>query len=100
MATALAHMPIALSEADYLAGEVLATVRHELVSGEVYAMAGASERRSRIALNIAFHLQGSHSRQDLQGLYGGHEAPPAARHLVLLPRCDAGVRPDGRSSAL
>lgn len=57
MVAALAHMSVALSEADYLAGEALATVRHELVSGEAYAMAGASERHNRIALNIAFHLR-------------------------------------------
>ncbi len=47
----------AITEDDYLAGEVVASLRHELVSGQVYAMAGASERHNQIALNIAFHLR-------------------------------------------
>jgi Uma2 family endonuclease len=38
---------------DYLAGERDADVRHEYVQGQVYAMAGASARHNRIALNIA-----------------------------------------------
>lgn len=55
MSQALAYQP--LSETDYLAMEDLASVRHELVGGEAHAMAGASERHNRIALNIAFHLR-------------------------------------------
>lgn len=38
---------------DYLAGERDAEVRHEYVQGQVYAMAGASDRHNRIALNMA-----------------------------------------------
>lgn len=45
-----------LSVADYLAGERDADVRHEYVDGQVYAMAGASDRHNRIALNIASRL--------------------------------------------
>ncbi len=45
-----------LSVADYLAGERAAAVRHEYVSGQAYAMAGASARHNRIALNIAGRL--------------------------------------------
>jgi Uma2 family endonuclease len=55
MSQALAHKIIA--EADYLAIEEHAMVRHELLGGEMHAMAGASERHNRIALNIAFHLR-------------------------------------------
>jgi Uma2 family endonuclease len=55
MSQARAHSPI--KEADYLRQEEAATGKHELVDGEVYAMAGASERHNRIALNIAFHLR-------------------------------------------
>ena len=40
------------SVADYLAGERDAAVRHEYVSGQAYAMAGASARHNRIAGNI------------------------------------------------
>jgi Uma2 family endonuclease len=45
-----------LSVADYLAGERDGVVRHEYVSGQAYAMAGASARHNRIALNIAGRL--------------------------------------------
>ncbi|MBS4096441.1 MAG: Uma2 family endonuclease [Sulfuricella sp.] len=38
-----------LSEAEYLAMEAQSPVRHELVGGQVYAMAGASARHNRIA---------------------------------------------------
>jgi Uma2 family endonuclease len=41
---------------EYLAGERESVVRHEYVAGEVYAMAGASDRHNRIALNIASRL--------------------------------------------
>ncbi|HEY9285263.1 MAG TPA: Uma2 family endonuclease [Pyrinomonadaceae bacterium] len=47
-----------LSVADYLAGERDASVRHEYVSGRAYAVAGASARHSRIALNIGGRLNG------------------------------------------
>jgi Uma2 family endonuclease len=45
-----------LSVADYLAGEKDGAVRHEYVSGQAYAMAGASARHNRIALNLAGRL--------------------------------------------
>ncbi|MDQ2696904.1 MAG: Uma2 family endonuclease [Pseudomonadota bacterium] len=48
---------IFISEEDYLAAEARAAGKSEYMAGEVYAMAGASERHNRIALNIAFHLR-------------------------------------------
>lgn len=45
-----------LSVADYLAGERESKVRHEYVDGVAYAMAGASDRHNRIALNMASRL--------------------------------------------
>lgn len=45
-----------LSVADYLAGERESDVRHEYVDGQVYAMAGASDRHNRIAGNIFSRL--------------------------------------------
>ncbi len=53
----LSQAHFAVSEADYLALEENAPDKHELVMGEIYAMAGASERHNRITLNIAFHLR-------------------------------------------
>lgn len=48
---------VRMSEAEYLAAEEQAAARSEYVAGERFAMAGASERHNRIALNIAFHLR-------------------------------------------
>src|SRR5438477_13200123 len=42
--------------AEYLASEKDSTVRHEYVDGQMYAMAGASDRHNRIALNLASRL--------------------------------------------
>lgn len=42
-----------LTEAEYLAFEETAPVRHEYLAGEAYAMSGGSLRHNRIALNTA-----------------------------------------------
>lgn len=55
MSLARIHAPV--SEAEYLHLEDAANVKHELIAGEIYAMAGASERHNRIAGNIFFHLR-------------------------------------------
>jgi Uma2 family endonuclease len=47
-----------VSEADYLAGELLSAVKHEYVAGVLYPMAGASNVHSRIAGNIFALLDG------------------------------------------
>ncbi|MFP4294470.1 MAG: Uma2 family endonuclease [Halothiobacillaceae bacterium] len=46
-----------MREEDFLAGEPASEIKHEFVAGQVYAMAGASERHNTIALNVAFHLK-------------------------------------------
>ena len=46
-----------ISEADYLAWEDRAKEKHEYVAGEIFAMAGASERHNLIAGNVFFHLR-------------------------------------------
>jgi Uma2 family endonuclease len=45
-----------ISVAEYLAGEKDSSVGHEYVDGQMYAMAGASDRHNRIALNLASRL--------------------------------------------
>jgi Uma2 family endonuclease len=42
-----------LSETEYLAFEESSQTRYEYIAGEVYAMAGGSQRHNRIALNTA-----------------------------------------------
>ncbi|MDP2822370.1 MAG: Uma2 family endonuclease [Sulfuritalea sp.] len=55
-----------ISEEDYLAGEKIASVKHEYVAGEVFAMAGASKMHATIAGNIfsalRAHLRGKPCR--------------------------------------
>lgn len=46
-----------LSGAEYLQGELTAQNKHELVGGEAYAMAEASEKHNIISLNVASELQ-------------------------------------------
>lgn len=41
-----------ISPEDYLKGEPLSEVKHELIDGHVYAMAGASANHERISVNI------------------------------------------------
>ncbi len=55
--------PAYITEAEYLEGEKIAEERHEYVDGVVYAMAGASRRHGRIAVNFARKL----SLTDRQG---------------------------------
>ena len=52
-----------ISEQEYLEGELLSNIKHELIDGGVYAMAGTSKTHGRILTNLsAFilpHLQNS-----------------------------------------
>lgn len=45
-----------VSVQDYLEGEKESPIRHEYVDGLVYAMAGASDRYNRIAINLTSTL--------------------------------------------
>ncbi|HEY7547170.1 MAG TPA: Uma2 family endonuclease [Blastocatellia bacterium] len=47
---------LTLTVDEYLESEKFRSVRHEYVSGQIYAMAGASDAHNRIALNIASRL--------------------------------------------
>jgi Uma2 family endonuclease len=51
------HKKPSLTEQAYLEFEEQADIKHEYVVGEIYAMAGASERHNRITGNIFFNLR-------------------------------------------
>ena len=52
-----------ISEQEYLEGELLSEVKHHLINGQVYAMAGGSANHERIAANLligfGIHLKNS-----------------------------------------
>jgi Uma2 family endonuclease len=41
-----------ISPEDYLKGEPLSEIKHELIDGHVYAMVGASANHERISVNV------------------------------------------------
>lgn len=45
-----------ISVKDYLEGEKISPVKHEYVDGEVFAMAGTSDRHNRIVVNVTTAL--------------------------------------------
>lgn len=45
------------TEAEYLTFENDGDIRHEYVDGQIYAMAGASDKHNRVTMNIGFHLR-------------------------------------------
>ena len=47
-----------ISSTEYLDGEKISAIKHELIDGIVYAMAGASENHARISGNLFAELHG------------------------------------------
>lgn len=52
----LAKLKTKISVKDYLEGENFSEIKHEFLNGEVYAMAGASDRHHRICANVFIKL--------------------------------------------
>ena len=52
----LAKLKTKIDIEDYLEGEKLSEIRHEYIYGEVFAMAGTSDKHNRISMNIGFKL--------------------------------------------
>jgi Uma2 family endonuclease len=52
----LAKLKTKISIEEYLEGEQISQTKHEFIGGEVYAMAGASERHHRICANLFIRL--------------------------------------------
>ena len=81
-----------ISEADYLAGEQRANIRHEYVDGKVYAMAGTSLRHNDIAMNIAFALRlaarGTPCRVNVSDVKVRAEKPKAYYYPDVMLGCD------------
>ncbi|MGI8556069.1 MAG: Uma2 family endonuclease, partial [Pyrinomonadaceae bacterium] len=59
-----------VSVEDYLEGEKISPVKHEYVEGEVFAMAGASDRHNLIAGDIFASLLVHLRNSDCQPFFG------------------------------
>lgn len=62
--SAQAQLSPQMSIQEYLAFEEKSTVKHEFAAGQIFAMAGASERHNRIAMNVAGHLHQATRRSE------------------------------------
>jgi len=86
------HRPLSIEE--YLALEETASVRHEYVAGQVYALAGASRRHNRIALNIATRLVNA-ARGGPCRVYASDVKLRAARDIFYYPDVIVACGPPG-----
>ncbi len=66
-----------ISVEDYLAGELISSVKHEYVDGYVYAMSGGTNAHSAIAANITIRLGGQ--------LHGKRCRPFTSATKILIP---------------
>jgi Uma2 family endonuclease len=55
--TTATKLEVKLSDEEYLEGEILAQIKHELIDGVAYAMAGASETHNIISGNVFGELR-------------------------------------------
>ena len=87
-----------LDLADYLAAEESATLRHEYLGGQVYAMTGGTLRHNRIALNIASalmrELAGTPCQVFISDVKLHVQATDSVYYPDLLVHCDGGPAGD------
>jgi Uma2 family endonuclease len=74
-----------VSEAEYLAAEERAATRSEYIAGEVFAMAGGSERRNRITGYIFFNLRAVSRGQRCRAFMAGMKLRVAAQRAFYYP---------------
>ena len=74
-----------VSEPEYLAAEERAATRSEYSAGEVFAMAGGSERHNRISGNIFFHLRAASRGQRCRAFMADMKLRVAAQRAFYYP---------------
>ena len=63
---ALANVKRKITTSDYLEGEKISEIKHEYIYGEVFAMAGTSDRHNRIAGNFFSKIDNHLSDSDCE----------------------------------
>ena len=87
-----------LTVEEYLKLEESATVRHEYVGGEIFAMVGATKRHNRIIGNITGRLWGAARGGDCR-VYSESVKLRVAEDVIYYPDVDGRLRPRGGRSA-
>lgn len=82
-----------MSTADFLAWDATRSERHELVAGEVFAMAGAEDRHVTVCLNVAMalrqHLRGTPCRTFMADMKLAVDVSSSVFHPDVLVTCSA-----------
>jgi len=81
-----------ISPEEYLAGEELSQIKHEYISGQIYAMAGVSDAHVTISLNFASalrnHVRGSACRVYMADMKAYIEAANIFYYPDVMVSCD------------
>jgi Uma2 family endonuclease len=92
-----------ISPEEYLEGEKISQIKHEYIDGEVYAMAGASDAHTTIALNLATmlltNLRGSGCRVYMSDMKAQVHRKSRYYYPDVMVSCDARDRESEYSKA-
>ncbi|MCQ8181904.1 Uma2 family endonuclease [Methylomonas sp. SURF-1] len=89
-----------LSCAEYLQGEETATVKHEYLDGEVWAMVGASDAHVSIAMNLAFLLKQALKQSPCRTYISDMKVNVAAANAFFYPDVLVSCNPKDRDNRL
>lgn len=89
-----------LSCAEYLQGEEAATVKHEYLDGEVWAMVGASDAHVSIAMNLAFLLKQALKESPCRAYISDMKVNVAAANAFFYPDVLVSCNPKDRDNRL
>ncbi|ANE55028.1 Uma2 family endonuclease [Methylomonas sp. DH-1] len=89
-----------LSSTDYLQGEEAATVKHEYLDGEVWAMAGASDAHVSIAGNVFFLLKQALKQSPCRPYISDMKVNVAAANAFFYPDVLVTCHPKDRENRL
>lgn len=89
-----------LSSSEYLQGEEAATVKHEYLDGEVWAMVGASDAHVSISMNLAFLLKQALKQSPCRPYISDMKVNVAAANAFFYPDVLVTCHPKDRENRL